>query len=232
MIAFVLISLIMFGLIIAGSCYGYLVSTYKKYSQQQAQVDAPAIAIISASIDYYKFNTKITLTDGFLTDFYVPKRDVIALSHDVAYSKSVADISVACHEFGHCLQKHDNSGLLKFSIFLNFLNKLASFFLPIVAITCIIFVFMSDLAYLAPTLFYASLALWGLTWLSRLISIPVELDASKRAYNMLSQNKILTKQELKMTKKILNAAALTYVGGLFKNLYKFYWTIKKSFRRD
>lgn len=232
MLIFIFISILMIGLIIAGSCYANLVKTYKKYSKENADINSTSIAVISACIDHYNFNTKIALVDGFLTDFYLPKKDIIALSNGVAYGKSVADISVACHEFGHCLQKHDKSKLLKLSGVLGFFNKLANFLLPIALITCLVFVFIDDLSYIAPSLFYASVGLWFLTLMFRFVAIPVEMDASKRAYNMLKENNILTKQELKITKKVLNAAAFTYVGSLFKNLYKIFLSMKKAFRRD
>ncbi len=232
MLIIILALILFFGLVVAGTCYANLVKTYKKYSSTKAEIDSNALTVISASVKFYNMKTTVGLTQGFLTDFYSPKKDIIALSQGVAYGSSVADISVASHEFGHALQKYDNSKLIKVSSFFGVVNKIANFFLPILLVCCLVFVFIDSLAYLAPILFYISVGVWFLTFVFRLITIPVELDASKRAYNMLKENNILTKDELKITKQVLDAAAFTYFGSLFKELYKLYYYIKKAFRRD
>lgn len=225
--------ILLIGLIIAASCYGHLVKTYNKYSSQEAFINFTALQIISKAITNYKFNTKIVLTnDNALDNCYVPKKDIIFLSSKVAYSKSIADISIACHELGHTMQNYHKSRLLKLNRFLAFISRFASFLLPILLLTCLVLIFIQEVAFLAPIFFYVSIGLWLLTWIFRLITIPLELDASKRAYNVLKENDILTKKELKITKKFLHAAAFTYVGGLFINLYKFYLILKRAFRRN
>ena len=74
------------------------------------------------------------------------------------------------------------------------------------------------------------LGIWVLSIITRLITIPMEYEASKIAYNMLKDNRVLTRAELKITKKILKAAALTYVAALFINVLNLLRRIKYSFR--
>lgn len=220
------------GLIIAGSCYGYLKKTYNKYSQEEANINTNAYNFIRACIDHYGLKTKVALIQGELTDAYLIKKDIIVLSEKVANGKSVADISVASHELGHAMQKNDNSAWLAVDLLFSVLSKIANFLLPIALITALILLFIESVSYVAPILFYIAIGLWFTMLLFKIVAIPLELDASKRAYKILKENNIFDKDELKATKEVLNAAALTYVGSLFANLYKIVYKIKLLFRRD
>ncbi len=220
------------GLIIAGSCYGNLVSTYKKYSQTDASINTTALNFVSACIEHFHLSSKIALVEGEFTDAYLVKRDIIALSKNTAEGKSVADISIAGHELGHALQKRDKSAIFVIDMILKVVSKIASILFPIALAVALVFLFFENLAGYSLIVLYVALGLWALTFLMKILNIPLELDASKRAYKILSENKLFTKQELKQTKKVLNAAALTYVGALFIGLYKFIRKIQNSFRRD
>lgn len=224
--------ILVIGLIIAGTCYGHFIKTYKKYSVEQSSLNITAQNYLQNLILSCGLKTKIALTDGELDDAYLFEKDIIVLSEKVAIDKSIASISVASHELGHALQKKDKSLLLKLHKIFSLIGKIANFLLPIALVTCLIFLLFEQVASYAILIFYISIGLWILSLLFKIILIPLELDASKRAYNILSQNKFLTKQELKQAKKILNSAALTYVGSLFAGLYKLIYNIKKSFRRD
>lgn len=220
------------GLIIAGSCYGNLVSTYKKYSQTDASINTTALNFVSACIEHFHLSSKIALVEGEFTDAYLVKRDIIALSKNTAEGKSVADISIAGHELGHALQKRDKSAIFVVDMMLKVVSKIANILFPIALAVALVFLFFENLTGYSLIVLYVALGLWALTFLMKILNIPLELDASKRAYKILSENKLFTKQELKQTKKVLNAAALTYVGALFIGLYKFIRKIQNSFRRD
>lgn len=224
--------LVIVGLIIAGSCYGHLLSTYKKYSQVPAQIGCNALNLVSACLDHYNLDTKIALIDGEFTDAYSGKKDIILLTKTTAYGKSVADISIASHEFGHALQKNEKSTIYVVDMLFRTISKIANFFLPITLLCTLVFLFFEGLKAYSLTMVYVSAGLWLVTFLLKILTIPLELDASKKAYNVLKENKIFTKEELKQTKKMLNAAALTYVGALFIGLYKIIKKIQNSFRRD
>ncbi len=220
------------GLLIAGSCYGNLVSLYKKYSQTDASINKDAITFVSACIKFFKLNTKIALTEGEFQDAYLVNKDMIVLTKQVASGKSVADIAVASHELGHALQKKEKSGWLVVDLIFKTIGKIANFLLPIALITALVFLFFEDLSMYSPIIFYISIGLWFLTILMKIAVIPLELDASKKAYKILSENKLFSREELKQTKQVLNAAALTYVGSIFFGLYKLIRKIQYSFRRD
>lgn len=232
MLWLILCIVVVIGLVVAGSCYGNLLSTYKKYSQVPAQIDCNALNFVSACIDEFKLDTKIAIIDGEFTDAYVIKKDIIALSKTTAYGKSVADISIAGHELGHALQKSEKSSVYVVQMLFRTISKIATFFLPITLICALVFLFVEGLKDYSLIMLYVSAGLWLITFLLKLLTIPLELDASKRAYKILKENKLFTKEELKQTKQMLNAAALTYVGALFIGLYKIIKKIQNSFRRD
>ena len=191
-----------------------------------------ALTLTQQIIEHYKLPTQIMLTDGFLSDAYLIKKDIVVLSEDVANGRSVADLSVACHEIGHAMQKEDESAWLSIQMLFSFLKKLANFFMPIAFVIGLVLIFIPNYFNIALTLFCVTIGLWIITFLFKIILIPLELNASKRAYNILKDNKLFDKKELKICKKILSAAALTYIGSLFAGLYKIWYKIKKSFRRD
>lgn len=232
MLIILFLILLIVGLIIAGTCYGHLVSTYKKYSVEQTGLNVTAFNFLKNQIKLLGLKTTLALTDGELTDAYLFKKDIIVLSEGVANDKSIASLSVATHELGHALQKKDKSIYLRLHTFFTIVGKIANFLLPIALVTCLILLFFEQVSSYALIIFYVSIGLWFLSLLFKIFLIPLELDASKRAYNILSQNEFLTKPELRQAKKVLNAAALTYVGSLFAGLYKLIYNIKKLFRRD
>ena len=91
--------------------------------------------------------------------------------------------------------------------------------------------FFDKYFYAGVTCLLVVIGIWILSVITRCVTIPMEYEASKIAYNILKDNHILTRSELKITKKILNAAALTYVGALFINILNILRSIKYSFRR-
>ncbi len=159
---------------------------------------------------------------GSLTDHYDPTREVVNLSQATSYSNSVGAVAVAAHEAGHVLQKHKGYFLFRLRNFLvpvvNFGSRLA---LPLVLIGFVIdlLITMSE-----PYGFYLALvgvALYGGALLFALVTLPVEIDASRRARQMLLQQGILTQEEMAGAKKVLNAAASTYLASLLVSLVYF-----------
>ena len=231
MLILIFIIILVIGIVIAASSYSNLLKVYNKYSDNPSSVDTNSLNFISACIRHYQLDTKIAVIDGELSDAYSTKRDIIFLSKDVANGTSVADISVATHELGHALQKKDKSSILAVDYLFGLLNRFANFMLPVALLCCVAFLFFEELAEFVPLIFYISVGLWFLTILFKIITIPLELDASKRAYKVLADNKLVSEQELKQTREILNAAALTYIGSLFSGAYKILISLKRSFRR-
>jgi len=140
---------------------------------------------------------------GILTDNYNPKKRVVNLSEAVYSKASIAAIGVAAHETGHALQDKDGYGPLKLRSYLVPVANIGSAAGPYIVIFGLIFS-VGFLIELGIVLFAAAVLFY-------LVTLPVELNASKRAMELLETKGILEREELGAAKKVLNAAAFTYV---------------------
>ena len=145
-------------------------------------------------------------TQGNLTDHYDPNNKVIRLSTDIFHGTSIASASVAAHEVGHAIQYKEGNILLKIRSFIYPLVSFCSRFSYIVIILGIIFGVLE--------IFYIGVGLFVFILLFQLLTLPVEFDASKKALNILNEEKVLDKSCLEGARSMLVAAALTYVASL------------------
>ena len=152
-------------------------------------------------------NVTISRVNGSLTDHYDPRSNTLRLSDSVYGSDSVAAVGVAAHECGHALQEHDGYGLLKLrSALVPVVNIGSSLYLPI---------FMAGLLFSWEPLQMVGIMCFGLTLLFSLVTLPVEINASKRALSMLDG--VLEAEELQGAKAVLSAAALTYLASVISS---------------
>lgn len=148
-------------------------------------------------------SVSVELTGGKLSDHYDPRAKVLRLSPQVYNSTSLAALGVAAHEAGHAIQ-HD----------VNYLPlQLRASFVPVAQFgsTLSFPLLIIGLLMGSPTL--AQLGVWAFTAvvLFQLITLPVEFNASSRAVSLLAGGGYLTQEEVAPTRRVLNAAALTYV---------------------
>ena len=161
---------------------------------------------------------------GELTDHYHPKKKQVNLSAGVFGDYSVAAVAIAAHEIGHVMQNKD--GYLPYRIrsalvpITNFGSRLA---LPLVLIGLLLdlFVFAGQDSGWGYYLAIVGVALYGLSTLFAFVTLPVELNASKRAKKMLLAEGILTEEEIPYADKMLDAAASTYLASLLTSLVYF-----------
>ncbi len=161
---------------------------------------------------------------GTLSDHYHPTKKIVNLSENVYGTPSVAAVAVAAHEIGHVAQKKKGYLPYKIRSFLvpvaNFGSRLA---FPLVLLGIILDAYLvgtsnADLGYYMAS---AGVILYGTATLFMLVTLPVELDASRRAKKMLVEQGVLTKEELPGASKVLSAAAMTYVASLATSLVYF-----------
>ncbi len=168
--------------------------------------DVAALILHKAGI----FDVKIERIRGSLTDHYSPKEKVLRLSDSVYNSTSVAAIGVAAHECGHAIQHKTKYFPLKLrSASVPIANFGSKLYWPIIVIG-LIFGYL-EIAQIGVLLF-------SFVVLFQLLTLPVEFNASSRALAILSEKKLLIGGELKGAKKVLKAAALTYVASLFSSI--------------
>ncbi|MBQ7007544.1 MAG: zinc metallopeptidase [Oscillospiraceae bacterium] len=182
-------------------------STFKRYSQQRTysgMTGYEAARRILAANGLY--NVKVERVAGNLTDHYDPKTNVIRLSDSVFGSNSVAAVGVAAHEAGHAVQYAQNYAPIKLrSAIIPVTNIGSQLSIPLVLIGA--FMGMDPLINIGLLLF-ATVAVF------QLVTLPVEFNASRRAVNALEMSGSIGDEELYGVKKVLGAAAMTYVAAL------------------
>ena len=160
---------------------------------------------------------------GFLTDHYHPKKSIVNLSDSTYGNSSLAAVAVAAHEMGHVMQREEGYAFYKLRTALVPVVNFGSFLaMPLVLVGLLLdySVAMAD----ANTGFYiamAGVALYGGSLLFALVTLPVELDASRRAKKMLLAEGIIGADEAKGAGEVLSAAALTYLASLLTSLVYF-----------
>ncbi len=156
-------------------------------------------------------HVRIEGTRGRLTDHYDPRSKTLRLSQDVARSSSLAALSIVAHEVGHAVQDHTNYGPLRLRSGIVPMVQLSSAFGPILFFLGL-FMQSTNLAWLGLILFSASAIFAVLT-------LPVERNASQRALAMLtSTGLVVGRQEEAGARRVLDAAAWTYVAALVQVL--------------
>lgn len=182
-------------------------STFHKYAGYHSGQGYTAVMIARQILDQNGlFHVKIEMTSGNLTDHFDPRANVIRLSESVYHSTSVASIGVAAHEVGHAIQYSKGYLPIKIRNAVIPLTNIGSTLAFPLAILGVIFSF-EPLITIGIWLFVAVVFF-------QFITLPVEFIASRRALNTLKNDHILIGEEYTGAKKVLTAAALTYVGAL------------------
>ena len=191
-------------------------STFNKYSKQFSRrgiTGAQAAERVLRANGV--INVRINRVAGNLTDHYDPRTNVIRLSDSVYDGTSTAAIGVACHEAGHAVQYAESYAPIKLRAAIipvtNLGSKLA---LPLILVGLLLSAF-ENLSY---AFVYLGIACFGLSLVFQLITLPVEFNASRRAVRILEERGILGSEELKGAKKVLSAAAMTYVAAAVGSL--------------
>lgn len=187
-------------------------TTFSRYSSEQNQHGYTAKEVARKILDDNGLqNISIEYVSGELTDHYDPAANVIRLSDSVYSSTSVAAIGVAAHEAGHAIQHARGYAPIKLRQAIIPVTQIGSkLAVPLVLVG----LFFSAFRVLVPVgiFLYAGVAFF------QAVTLPVEFDASNRALKTLDENLILYKEEVKMAKKVLSAAAMTYVAAMFSSL--------------
>lgn len=159
-------------------------------------------------------------TGGYLSDHYDPSARVLRLSEATYDSRSVAAIGVAAHEAGHAFQHAENYPALHFRSSIVPVLSLGSRVLPFLVLLAI----FSGAIQTGGLLAWLVVAVLAMIVVFSLVTLPVEFDASKRALAVLDHGGILEADELVSAKKVLDAAALTYVAAAIAAISELsYW---------
>ena len=182
----------------------YISVTYKKTSNIEFKSDTTGYDVARNILDKNGLNNILVVeTNGTLTDHYDPTRKVIKLSKDIYHGNSVASASVAAHEVGHAIQDKEGYTFLRIrhAIFpvVSFLDRISY-----------IVIFLGFLLEYMNLVYFGIFAV-GAGVLFQIITLPVEINASKRAIKELNELNLTTNRTENLSKNMLTAAALTYV---------------------
>lgn len=196
-------------LILAFVAQGMVHSAYARASQIRARLSGMAAArriLDSAGLE----NVEIEQVPGKLTDHYDPRHKVLRLSEDNYHGSSLAAVGIAAHEAGHAIQDATRYAPL---VVRNLAVPMANF-----GSSLGMLVFFVGLGFGLQSIAVVGLVLFGFVAFFQVVNLPVEFDASARAKQLLVQEGIIDERELPEVKKVLNAAALTYVAATLQSI--------------
>lgn len=156
----------------------------------------------------------IEMVAGQLTDHYDPKNDIMRLSNEVYNGTTIAAVSIAAHESGHAIQDGSSYAFLKFrSTIAPVVNLASTASWPLILIGLMI-IWSGRSFELGDMIFDLGVIFFMVVVLFHLVTLPVELNASKRAITQMVDLGIISGVEVKGARKVLSAAAMTYVAAL------------------
>jgi len=200
-------------------------STYKKYRKSVTRQGVPARQVARDILDRSgNGNVSVKPTSGQLTDHYNPRSNTLSLSDGIFSSADIAAVGIAAHECGHAMQQGSGYGPL----------KLRSAVVPVVNIGSHLYfpIFVLGIAFSWQPLVNIGILCCALTFVFSLITLPVEFNASRRAIAALSEGGYVTEEELRGVRKVLNAAALTYVAAAISSLLQMLRLLMIARRRN
>ena len=180
-------------------------NTYKKYLNVKNSNHLSGYQVARKILDDNGlFDVEIVESqNGLLSDFYDPKRKIVSLSSENYHGYSISAAAVAAHEVGHAIQhKTKYIGI-----------ELRNTILPFAIISSNIYIFVIMISFMLEmyNLVLIGIILYGIVGVFQLITLPVEIDASSRALKILKSKFYFNDDEYKGAKKVLNAAAFTYI---------------------
>ncbi len=203
-----------------------LQSKFKRYSRLATNGNLSGADVARIMLQQYGIkDVAVQCVDGQLTDHYDPTKKVVNLSRDVYNGRNIAAAAVAAHECGHAVQHAVAYAPLQLRSALvpvvNFASQWVSWILLIGVFTIEMF----------PGLIWIGIALFATTTLFSFVTLPVEIDASKRALSWLAQSNVTTPQTAEPAREALRSAAYTYVIAAISSLGTLLYYISIA-RRD
>ncbi len=210
-------------------------AAFAKYSQIRSGSGMTGADVAAAILDDHGIrDVTIEPVRGTLSDHYDPRSKTLRLSEPVYASRSLAALGVAAHEVGHAIQHAKGYPMLRFRSFWVPFAKVGG---NISLVVIILAALMGGMATaVGGVLAWVGIGLFATTTVFTLVTLPVEFDASKRALETLEAGGYASPQEIAGARKVLDAAALTYVAAFLASLLTLlYWALRLGLlggRRD
>ncbi len=187
--------------------------TFNQFAQTPVSSGLCAEEIASQLLYRANSTVQITAVQGSLTDHFDPKNGVVGLSTQVYGQSSVAAVAVAAHEIGHVMQYQEGYAPIRLRNAILPVASIGSYAAPWIVILGLM---MGSF-----NLAMAGVILFGAMLVFQVVTLPVEFNASSRALRMLEEGNYITYEESDGARKVLNAAAMTYVWAAVASLVSF-----------
>jgi len=210
-------------------------STYKKFAKVRASNNMTGADVARAILQKEGINdVQVESIGGTLSDHYDPSKKVLRLSQDIYNGNSISAFGIAAHEAGHAMQ--DNQGYLPMKLRAGIFPAVQTGQMlgPLLIMAGLFMRYMAGMGEFTMLIALTGIALYGSVVLFHLITLPVEFNASARAVRVLADGGYFTdNREVSGVKKVLTAAALTYVAtALYALIELLYWIWVFFGRRD
>ena len=195
-------------------------NAFDKYKDVPSSIDLTGAGLAEKLSEENGVGLIVRECQGKLTDHYDPRDKSINISQSNFNSKSIASQAIVAHEFGHALQDAEGYAPFKVRQFVVKASNLVSrMLMPLLIIGILLQVFLMGIA--GSVIIYVSVAIYAVSVIANLVTLPVEINASQRAKDLLVRIGAGSDEEVRATDKVLNAAALTYVASLMVSLAYF-----------
>lgn len=215
--------LVIVSLVLGLATQAYINSTYKKWSRIRSDGETGADVARRMLNACGCTDVGIKSVSGHLTDHYDPRDNCLYLSGDNLSGGSVASVAVACHEAGHAVQKAQGYGMM----------KVRSALVPVVNVSQNLWmiIFIVGVALNVSGLTTLAIVLFAFSVIFQLVTLPVEFDASRRAVAYIRQSG-MSGVNVRGARKVLTAAALTYVAAALTSILQLLYIIGQTRRDD
>lgn len=195
-------------------------NAYEENKEKLSSLDMTGGQLAEKLSSDYDLNLMVRQCSGRLTDHYDPTDRSLNISQENFNSKSIAAQAIVAHEFGHALQHAENYAPFKVrQTVVKASNLISRMIMPLLIVGILLQIFLLGIA--GPLVIYISVALYAVAVIANLITLPVEVNASSRAKDLLVKLGCTSDSEVQATDKVLNAAALTYVASLLVSMAYF-----------
>jgi len=195
---------------------------FGKYSKVKTQSSKTAAQLAEEMLQENAVDCRVELGHGHLTDHYDPRTKTVVLSPEVYHGNSVAALGIAAHEVGHAIQ--DATGYVPLKLrqaVIKSTNLINKFLWPLIIIGLIAQFFVAFDSEIMIYFIGAMVIVYFISFLISVITLPTEYNASNRAKEMLRQTNMLSESEQRGVRKVLSAAALTYLAAMVVSLVYF-----------
>lgn len=194
---------------------------FSKYSKIANSREVSGAELVGKAASEYGLNLSLSVTPFDMNDHYNPLNGQLTLSEKVAHVPTIASVGIAAHEVGHAIQHQKGS----------FMIKIRERLMPIVNFSSTIsyLLFILGLSLNIIGFVWGGVALFAVSTLFTFVTLPIEIDASKKAVKVMRDLDVLNEHELSNAKKVLLAASLTYVAAVAQSLSSLLYYILRAF---